>query len=153
MSLRPIPPSPPEKGADSLGGGSLFIKPIVRMLIVLVTGVEQLSAAEVNRNQCHVSPSIDKELAKLAAPPQADSDENAFLRRRLEAIERTTLKLNIGGASSDLQMLRERLELESTEVVRLREVVAALQKEKLVLSEVGEGNFILSAQEGQGGSM
>lgn len=128
----------------------MFIKRIVRTHVDrAVTGVEQLPAAEVNRNQCHVSPSIDKELAKLAAPPQADSDENAFLRRRLEAIERTTLKLNIGGASSDLQMLRERLELESTEVVRLREVVAALQQEKLVLSEVGEGNFILSAQEGQ----
>lgn len=70
--------------------------------------------------------------------PQADADENAFLRRRLEAIERTTLKLNIGGVSSDLQTLRERLELESTEVVRLRGVVAALQKDKLALSEVGE---------------
>ena len=76
---------------------------------------------------------------------QADADENAFLRRRLEAIERTTLKLNIGGVSSDLQSLRERLELESTEVVRLRGVVAALQKDKLALSEVGKG--ALSQQE------
>ena len=70
---------------------------------------------------------------------KADSDENGYLRRRLEAIERTTLKLNIGGVSSDLQILRERLDLESAEVVRLREAVAALQKDKLALSEVGGG--------------
>lgn len=49
--------------------------------------------------------------------------------------------------SSDLQTLRERLELESTEVLRLRGVVAALQQDKLALSEVGGG--ILSVQEGR----
>lgn len=66
-----------------------------------------------------------------------ESDENAFLRRRLEAIERTTLKLNIGGTSNNLQMLRERLDLESAEVVRLRGVVVGLQNDKLALSQVG----------------
>lgn len=69
--------------------------------------------------------------------PQVESDENAFLRRRLEAIERTTLKLNIGGTSNELQMLRERLDLESAEVARLRLAVVALQNDKLALSEVG----------------
>lgn len=69
-----------------------------------------------------------------------ESDENGFLRRRLEAIERTTLKLNIGGASNDLQMLRERLDLESAEVARLRGAVVALQNDKLALSEV---SFVL----------
>lgn len=72
-----------------------------------------------------------------------ESDENAFLRRRLEAIERTTLKLNIGGTSNELQMLRERLDLESAEVVRLRGAVVALQNDKLALSEVGLFGAIL----------
>lgn len=65
-----------------------------------------------------------------------ESDENTFLRRRLEAIERTTLKLNIGGVSSDLQILRERLELEAAEVSRLRGTVAALQNDKVIMTEV-----------------
>eukprot|EP00903_Cladosiphon_okamuranus_P008105 g7812.t1 len=78
---------------------------------------------------------VRRDLESKIAKMQADSDENAFLRRRLEAIERTTLKLNIGGVSSDLQTLRERLELESAEVLRLRGVVAALQQDKLALSE------------------
>lgn len=65
-----------------------------------------------------------------------ESDENSFLRRRLEAIERTTLKLNIGGVSNDLQILRERLELEAAEVSRLRGTVAALQNDKVIMTEV-----------------
>lgn len=63
-------------------------------------------------------------------------DENGYLRRRLEAIERTTLKLNLGGVSGDLQLLRERLELESGEVLRLRETVDALQADKIAMARV-----------------
>lgn len=64
------------------------------------------------------------------------SDENQYLRRRLEAIERTTLKLNLGGASGEIQVLKDRLELESAEVLRLRETMYALQAEKLSMTEV-----------------
>lgn len=67
---------------------------------------------------------------------QVASEENGYLRRRLEAIERTTLKLNLGGASDDIQVLKERLEVESQEVQRLRETVDVLQGEKLSISEV-----------------
>lgn len=67
---------------------------------------------------------------------QVASDENGYLRRRLEAIERTTLKLNLGGASDNVQVLKERLEVESQEVQRLRETVDVLQGEKLSVSEV-----------------
>ena len=64
------------------------------------------------------------------------SDENGYLRRRLEAIERTALKLNFGGVNNDLKILRERLDVESGEVLRLRKKVDSLQAEKLVMSEV-----------------
>lgn len=78
---------------------------------------------------------------------QVASDENGYLRRRLEAIERTTLKLNLGGASDDLQVLRERLALESKEVLRLRKTADDLQIDKLAMSEVG----IWWAERGVGG--
>eukprot|EP00752_Nemacystus_decipiens_P001891 g1821.t1 len=110
---------------------------------------EERGRAHTNEEAHHVEEELlaDKRIAEIRKEylnlkevrrdleSKADSDENAFLRRRLEAIERTTLKLNIGGVSSDLQTLRERLELESTEVVRLRGVVTTLQKDKLALSE------------------
>lgn len=72
-----------------------------------------------------------------------ESDENSFLRRRLEAIERTTLKLNIGGVSNDLQILRERLELEAAEVSRLRGTVAVLQNDKVMMTEVRSTGMVL----------
>lgn len=71
-----------------------------------------------------------------ATTKQVAADENGYLRRRLEAIERTTLKLNLGGTGDDIRVLRERLELESEEVLRLRETVDTLQTEKLAISEV-----------------
>lgn len=67
------------------------------------------------------------------------SGENQFLRRRLEAIERTTLKLNIGGGDSETDLLKKRIEIESREVVRLRGVVDTLQAEKITISEVCGG--------------
>lgn len=67
---------------------------------------------------------------------QVASDENGYLRRRLEAIERTALKLNFGGVNNDLKILRDRLDVESGEVVRLRKRVDSLQAEKLAMSEV-----------------
>ena len=67
---------------------------------------------------------------------QVASDENGYLRRRLEAIERTALKLNFGGVNNELKMLRERLDVESGEVLRLRKRVDSLQAEKLAMSEV-----------------
>lgn len=83
---------------------------------------------------------------------QVASEENGYLRRRLEAIERTTLKLNLGGASDDVQVLKERLEVESQEVQRLRETVDVLQGEKLSISEVrkeggGRGTVVDAAPE------
>ncbi|CAN0227072.1 unnamed protein product, partial [Ectocarpus sp. 8 AP-2014] len=79
---------------------------------------------------------VRRDLESKIAKMQVESDENTFLRRRLEAIERTTLKLNIGGVSNDLQILRERLELEAAEVSRLRGTVAALQNDKVMMTEV-----------------
>lgn len=67
---------------------------------------------------------------------QVASDENGYLRRRLEAIERTALKLNFGGVNNELKILRERLDVESGEVLRLRKRVDSLQAEKLAMSEV-----------------
>ncbi|CAM9152646.1 unnamed protein product, partial [Hapterophycus canaliculatus] len=87
------------------------------------------------RLECENLKEIRRDLESKLAKMQVESDENEYLRRRLEAIERTTLKLNIGGGPSDLQILRERLDLESAEVVRLRSTVAGLQEEKLVLAE------------------
>ncbi|CAM9443367.1 unnamed protein product [Ectocarpus sp. 12 AP-2014] len=78
---------------------------------------------------------VRRDLESKIAKMQVESDENTFLRRRLEAIERTTLKLNIGGVSNDLQILRERLELEAAEVSRLRGTVAALQNDKVMMTE------------------
>ncbi|CBJ29045.1 hypothetical protein Esi_0133_0042 [Ectocarpus siliculosus] len=78
---------------------------------------------------------VRRDLESKIAKMQVESDENSFLRRRLEAIERTTLKLNIGGVSNDLQILRERLELEAAEVSRLRGTVAALQNDKVMMTE------------------
>ncbi|CAB1120523.1 unnamed protein product [Ectocarpus sp. CCAP 1310/34] len=78
---------------------------------------------------------VRRDLESKIAKMQVESDENNFLRRRLEAIERTTLKLNIGGVSNDLQILRERLELEAAEVSRLRGTVAALQNDKVMITE------------------
>ena len=67
---------------------------------------------------------------------QVAADENGYLRRRLEAIERTSLKLNLGGENHDLKVLRGRLDVESGEVLRLRKKVDSLQAEKLKMSEV-----------------
>lgn len=67
---------------------------------------------------------------------QIASDENQYLRRRLEAIERTALKLNLGGPSAEIQGLKERLELESAEVLRLRETVYALKADKIAMADV-----------------
>ena len=54
----------------------------------------------------------------------------------MEAIERTALKLNFGGVNNELKILRERLDVESGEVLRLRKRVDSLQAEKLAMSEV-----------------
>lgn len=105
-----------------------------------------------SRNQL-MTPNDDPHPTRPSATPSSEtifqqvaSEENGYLRRRLEAIERTTLKLNLGGASDDIQVLKERLEVESQEVQRLRKTVDVLQGEKLSISEVTkEGGTVVDA--------
>lgn len=72
----------------------------------------------------------------LMSDNQATLEENQYLRRRLEAIERTALKLNLGGSSGEIEVLKGRLNSESAEVLRLRDKIDALQYDKISIIEV-----------------
>lgn len=80
---------------------------------------------------------------RLPPPHQVASDENQYLRRRLEAIERTALKLNLPGSKGGSQALNENPE--HSEVLRLRDTARALQADKLAMSQVRSLVFSITA--------
>lgn len=75
-------------------------------------------------------------------PNQVASDENQYLRRRLEAFERTALKLNLPGSKGGSQGVNENLE--PSEIARLRDTAHALEADKVALSQVRSFVFSLA---------
>lgn len=67
---------------------------------------------------------------------QGALDENQLLRRRLEAIERTALKLNLPGPKGEIEAPTERLDLECSEVLRLKDTIVTLKADKFKVTEV-----------------